>query len=362
MDLKRHLQPCPIPLSVTGSAVGILSLGIQVTQSPFDYYAAFKSQHSDIAHTMRKLDDLLGTLEILRNLVVNRRFRIDEASLVNKIGGLIREGEERIQETTPRRVAYPFRKGALGKLNGDIEEITDRLELTLQLLQQGGIDRVEDDIEYVKALLNLVRSSHLSTELEGWLKAPDATINFNEARAKKHLHIRLWLLRGFAGCGKSVLCSTAIQYAFQHRRSDPRTGLAFFFFNLNKQSKQNASAILRALVPQLSMHQVSYDNLSRLHGNYFHASPPDEALLDCLHRPVKKFENIYILVDALDESPRNEPDIRAELEAMLGDTLEMVNAEVDQDIADFIAQHARENRRLRKWQRHYDQVQRALTD
>src|SRR5205085_11269328 len=55
-----------------------------------------------------------------------------------------------------------------------------------------------------------------------------------------------------SGCGKSVLCSTAIQYTFRHRRSDPDVGIAFFYFTFNDESKQDESAILRALLLQLS--------------------------------------------------------------------------------------------------------------
>ncbi|KAK7928556.1 hypothetical protein PG985_005554 [Apiospora marii] len=40
----------------------------------------------------------------------------------------------------------------------------------------------------------------------------------------------------------------------------------------------------------------------------------------------------------------------------------MKSTEVDQDIAAFVAQHLRENRRLRKWQRYYDRIEKALTD
>lgn len=311
--------------------------------------------------------------------------------------------------STLRRAAYLFRKSTLQKLSEDVDDITLRLKLALQLLQQEVVDRVSDDIEDVKALLSLVRASQISSELQDWLKAPDATINFNEAHKKKHPRTGLWLvqgaefsswlgspksflwLRGFAGCGKSVLCSTAIQYAFRHRRSDPKIGVAFFFFTFNDEGKQSASAMLRALILQLSSQQDSHGALSHLHSSYRHASPPDEALLGCLHQLVRVFRNVYILVDALDESPRSkhremllqvledmraweepglhllitsrtEIDIRDGLQANPEETLEMRNSKVDQDIAAFIGEHLQESRQLRKWKRHHDRIQKTLTD
>ncbi|KAK6860857.1 hypothetical protein PG995_004493 [Apiospora arundinis] len=411
------------PLSVAGSAVGIISLGIQVTQSLFDYYTALRSQHSDAAHTAKRLDSLAELLKRLHQHCENRKFRVDEAESVRRIESLIQECQEFIQELrgeadkfkktpatniqsavkiTARRVAYPFRKSTLQKLDEDIAEITDRLKLALQILQQEVIDRVQDDVQDTKALLELVRSSQISSELQSWLKAPDATINFNEA-CKKSIRVLGsgsstanpsmlgFIAHGFAGCGKSVLCSTAIQHAFRHRRSHPRIAIAFFFFTFNDKNKQDASSLLRALILQLSAQLENHNNLSRLHGSYRYSSPPDEALLGCLHQLVGAFQHVYVLVDALDESPRSqhreamlqvirdirawkesglhllvtsrdEVDIQDEMEATPEETIEMKNAEVDRDIADFVAQHLRGNRRLRKWQRHYDRIEKALTD
>ncbi|KAK8124413.1 uncharacterized protein PG998_000172 [Apiospora kogelbergensis] len=418
------------PLSVAGSVVGIISLGIQVTQSLFDYYTALRSQYSDAAHTAKRLDSLAGLLERLHHHCENRKFRADEADSIRRIESLIQECQEFVQELqdeadkfketattsiqsavkiTARRVAYPFRKSTLEKLDEDISEITDRLKLALQILQQEVIDRVQDGVQNTKALLELVRSSQLSSKLQSWLKAPDATTNFNEACRKKHPDTGLWLvhgksfnawlhsprsflwLRGFAGCGKSVLCSTAIQYTFRHRRSNPRIGIAFFFFTFNDKSKQDASAMLRAIVVQLSAQLGNNNDLSRLHDSYRYATPPDEALLGCLRQLVRAFQDVYMLVDALDESPRNqhreamlqvikamrawqesglhllatsrdEVDIQDELEATPEETIEMKNAKVNQDIAAFVAKNLQENRRLRKWQRYYDRIEKVLTD
>ena len=108
----------------------------------------------------------------------------------------------------------------------------------------------------------------LSSDLRDWLNVPDATIDHNAACAKKHPGTGTWLvkspqfsrwlteensimwLNGFAGSGKSVLCSTAIQFALRHRRSDPNVGIAFFYFTFNDESKQDVSAMLRALSEQ----------------------------------------------------------------------------------------------------------------
>ena len=43
-------------LPVAASVAGIISVGIQITQSLIDFYEAYKGQKSDIANTVKKLE------------------------------------------------------------------------------------------------------------------------------------------------------------------------------------------------------------------------------------------------------------------------------------------------------------------
>ncbi|KAH8688294.1 ankyrin repeat-containing domain protein, partial [Ilyonectria robusta] len=417
------------PLSVAGSAVGVISLGITVAQGLFDYYAAFQDQKSDVAHTTKKLSRLLELLESLRQLE-RPQSQADDRVILAKMESCMEDCKELIGDleaelnkfnqaphqgtmaglrAAGRRIAYPFRQSTLQKLDEDVDDFVSCLSLAMQLLQQSDICRVRDDIEDTKALLDLARATQVSSGIREWLKAPDATIGFNEAVKKKHPGTGLWFVKGpdftawlekpgsflwlvgFAGCGKSVLCSTAIQFAFRHRRANIRIGIAFFFFTFNDKSKQDASAMLRALVLQLSSQlDDNHTFLSRLHDSYRNASPPDLALMDCLHQLVRAFEDVYIVLDALDESPRDkhreamlqclaelrawsepglhlivssrdEVDIREELGALPEETIKMKNDSVNRDIASFISEHLRNNRRLRKWDEHHARIETALT-
>ncbi|KAI1852134.1 hypothetical protein JX265_013105 [Neoarthrinium moseri] len=369
-------------ISVTGSVVGIVSLAIQVAQALFDYYTNLKDQHSAAAHTLRKLDNLLGVLATLRSQLADRTFRPSEVHLASTIESAITQCDECVQElrseadklkktpvdslqtaikATGRRIAYPIRQSTLQRLDEDIDELVSQLSLALQLLQQGVIDRIEDAVEDASVVLDLVRASQVSSEIRDWLKAPDASINFNEACKMKHAGTGLWFvkgesfsawlqqansflwLQGFAGCGKSVLCSTAIQHTLRHRRSSPRIGVAFFFFTFNDESKQDASAMLRAFILQLA--GQLRDNpaaLLQLYQNYRNATPPSQAFLDCLL------------------TSRNEVDIRKELEVTPAESIALRNDDVDNDIAVFISHHLRNSRHLKQWEAFYDQIEEAL--
>ncbi|KAK7414588.1 hypothetical protein QQZ08_012523 [Neonectria magnoliae] len=418
------------PLSVAGSVVGIASLGITVAQGLINYYAAFQSQTSDVAHTTKKLSRLLDLLESLRQQLERRRSQAEDSEILanmkscmedckeligdletelNKFNQVPHQGTRARFRATGSRLAYPFRQSTLQKLDEDVNDFISCLSFATNLLQQSDICRVQDDIEGTKALLNLVRATQVSSGIREWLKAPDATIGFNEAVKKKHPGTGLWFVKGtafmawlekprsflwlvgFAGCGKSVLCSTAIQYAFRHRRANQSIAIAFSFFTFNDEGKQDVSAMLRALVLQLSSQlDDRHAFLSRLHDSYRNASPPDPALLDCLQQLVRAFKDVYIVLDALDESPRDnhreamlqvlaelrawtepslhllvssrdEVDVREELAALPEEIIKMKNDSVDEDIASFISQHLRTNRRLRKWEEHHAQIETVLT-
>ena len=152
------------------------------------------------------------------------------------------------------------------------------------------------------------------------------------------------------------------------------------------------SAMLRALILQLVSQLKEEDtNLSRLHQSQCGAAPADQVLMDCLHQLLCNFEHVYIILDALDESPRHkhredllqafedmrhwpdpqlhllvtsrdEQDIREHLNPRPDQVVKMNNVSIEADIAFFVSSHLRDNRRLRKWEKHRDLIERTLTE
>ncbi|KAL8825018.1 MAG: hypothetical protein Q9191_004671, partial [Dirinaria sp. TL-2023a] len=418
------------PLSIAASAAGLISLGIQVTQSLVDFYNAYKNRDSNLNTTTTRLESLLGIFQCLEKTLSDRKFQADEQGLIKNIETSIENCDELIQElqdecdkftktstgiktaarVAGRRVTYPFRLSTLQKLDEDINEIHANISSALDVLQFRDTRAIQDDVTQIKALLDLVRTSQFSANLRDWLKAPDATINHNAACAKKHPGTGAWLvkgpqflswltdensiiwLNGFAGSGKSVLCSTAIQSAFRHRSSNPCVGIAFFYFTFNDESKQDLSAMLRALLLQLSSQlQDGHVDLTQLHNSYKPGTPPTSVLIEYLRRLIQRFHRVYFLLDALDESPRNraradvlnaietmrawnllglhlfitsrdELDIRESLNLSVNQQVTMQNAAANKDIADFISGQFDADRRLRKWMPYRDKIQGTLTE
>ena len=412
-----------------GTAVGIISLGIQVTESLVKYYKSYKGRESDIIHITEKLDGILVTLQSVETTLSGRKFHVDERSLIQSIETSIKSCDEMIQElrhecqkisqsssdgTTAaikragRRVAYPFRQSTLQKLDEEIDELAANLSAALGVLQLKDNQRMRDDIAGMNVLLDLVRASQVSSDLRNWLKAPDGFDDYNVAVAKKHPGTGVWLitsdsfskwmaegnsmiwLNGFAGSGKSVLCSTVIQFVSRRIVSDNNVGIAFFYFTFNDQSKQDEWGMLRALLFQLS-HQLrnGLADLAQLRDRYTTGMPSSSVMLDYLRRMVERFSNVYIMLDALDESPlngrrkyvldaleamrdwgvkslhlfvtsRNEPDIRESLDHSLVQEVNVHNGEMDRDINDFVSSRLDKDRRLLKLRPYREKIQESL--
>ncbi|KAK5275777.1 hypothetical protein LTR40_012507, partial [Exophiala xenobiotica] len=266
------------------------------------------------------------------------------------------------------------------------------------LLQLKDHKRIHDKTTEIKTLVELVRAGQIASNLRTWLDAPDATTHHYAACAKSHPGSGSWLLQsaifeswldspnsflwlnGFAGCGKSVLLSTIIQHTFHDRQHHHDTGIAFFYFAFSDESKQNTSAMLKALLLQLSsQHAAGKDILKRLHDKYELGTPPLDALEDALRELLSLFTNVFVFLDALDESPwpkargevlatlnhfrdwkvpglhllttsRDLSDIREDIQPLPEEDVAMVkNKGVDQDIASYIAGRLDTDRRLAKW-------------
>lgn len=186
------------PLSITGSVVGLISLGIQVTQSPVDFYKAYRDQNSNLRRTTEKLEHLQNVLQTLEDTLLSRRFQEDERDLRKKIESSVTSCDELIQELqgefqlfekssagglrntirgVGRRVTYPFRQSTLQKLDEAVSEIRTNLSSALSVLHLKDDKRTHDDVPELKALLDLVRMDQVSFNLREWLDAPDATVD-----------------------------------------------------------------------------------------------------------------------------------------------------------------------------------------
>lgn len=420
------------PISIASGVAGLLSLGIQVAQSLAIFYSAYKDQDADLAKITQNLDDLQGTFRSLDIEVQRRQSQADAKELLQEVDkatqrcdGIIKELESECQKfrkdsatgykgrirVAGRRAAYPFRKSTLQKLEEDVCEIRENLSFALDVLQLRGQNQIQDGISELKSLIGRMDDSQVSSTIRAWLMAPDASLNHNTTYAKHHISTGLWFinggsfanwlvehnsflwLNGFAGCGKSVLCSIAIHHISCEMKHRYRVGIAFFYFTFNEESKRDDLGMLRALLLQLStqLGEGAQENgLEQLHLLYRSTTPPIDVLIDALRSILCRFREAFILLDALDESPRdckregvleairvmrrwclpglhllvtsrNELDISGSLNPTRDQNVSMKNIEVDKDIDTFVSYQLSTEPRLQRWKTRHSDIQAKLT-
>ncbi|KAL4736282.1 ankyrin repeat-containing domain protein [Aspergillus similis] len=413
------------PLSIASGVAGLLSLGIQVTQNLINFYSAYKDQASDLIQITRNLESLLVIFDTLDKALKARQPQINEEELLKSINNAVLDCNEVIEElqvecrkflekstsgfkgriqVAGRQAAYPFRKSTLQKLEEDISEIRNNLSLALDVLQVNSNNMLQEEAVEIKSLLKHINAVHVSSRIRDWLAAPDVTSNHNNARDKHHAgtgswfvngpYFKNWLVErnsflwvnGFAGCGKSIICSTAIESTFNETQRRPGVGVGFFYFSFNDESKIGSSGMLRALLLQLSA-QLKNDekNLQQLYEAYKSGTPPVGALLSSLKSIICKFQDSYILLDALDESPRDsgredvlqtikimrdwnlpgfhllatsrdELDIRQSLQTPRTTEVMMRNAETDKDITNFVSYRLSHDPGFQKWKVRHGEI------
>lgn len=250
------------PLSIAASVAGLLSLGLQSTEYLYKFYAAYRDQHRDLARIVDQLTGLRETLQIITSTVHARTWRPDKQRIVRVIEEAVTRSEGTIhalqdevskfkQEpkgdwrkravVVGRRAAYPFKRSTLEDLGDDVDTFRDNLSIALQALELKEHQNTQDEIQVVNTIVKSIQAYSVSADVRQWLRAPDATVDFNDACAKRHPGTGQWLVQGasfttwlhqdnsflwlygFAGCGKSVLCSTSTLFTINAPPPAPRS-------------------------------------------------------------------------------------------------------------------------------------------
>ena len=199
----------------------------------------------------------------------------------------------------------------------------------------------------------------------------------------------LWL-HGIPGCGKTILSSTIIESTVKHCSSDPSLALLYFYFNFNDPEKQRTESLLRSLLCQLTWQCLavpgSLDSLYVSCGDG-QRQPGSDALLTVLHQIMGMFHEVYLVIDALDEST----DIHELLESLrelsswretnyhilvtsrrikiIGDSMELLASDqiciqslrLNDDIRSYIRGRLQSDPKMRRWQ-NQPKVQREIED
>ncbi|KAF7968340.1 hypothetical protein HWV62_30929 [Athelia sp. TMB] len=307
------------------------------------------------------------------------------------------QGSDRDGNVPPRKVARLEDGGASLADPSDIAQNTG-MGQTLNAIDTSGTvtmiagHYIEGDYNVVQGAgeiqdtLNLIHDEQKKRDINNWMAAPDTSPNYKAAREKHQQGTGSWFvggsvfeewkahpdsvlwLHGRPGCGKTILCSSAIENVKLSCKNKGSVGYAYYFFDgTSAQSKLAAyESLIRSLIMQFS------DRLDGIHpalAGLYDAEdkgrhqPLIGSLEGILPELIKSFPASYIIIDALDEcaeqrrllkwiqtiilqtsgvlhllvTSRPEPDIQNSLRSLpKAQEIDVANWEVSDDIRDYI--------------------------
>lgn len=347
-----------------GTAVGVASLGIQVCQALLAYYDDWKSYNAEISGTYDVIDDLARTLISLKASLENndldgekrdrvRRCLQDSEQALRKLSEKLTKLRKHGQPQGLREKAwaelqrawYPFRASTLAKLREIVADARERLKLAISVLHldiSATSQRILKDVAghtaqlvhrtgametslsrmttQTQQILDTQRSDRFQ-KVKSWLSAPDPWTNHSAARKRHEPDTGTWLLRsneyqkwkageirhlwlyGQAGCGKTVLCSTVVEDIRSFCDSTGTATSAFFYFTFSEVRKQSYENLLLSLVEQLAWKEPTLSTLAQAREKPDARAPGLEELEKILLTAIQACSKLYLVLDALDESP-----------------------------------------------------------
>jgi hypothetical protein len=156
--------------AAAGTAVGIISLGIQTCQILHNYYSKYKSHGADIHNVLDQVQALQGSLESLHN--VKTRFKAEDYEPSSQLQQALKVCQEALNElkviadkcatqqprtiqarmkNVKKRILWPFRKEVLESLQTTLSRAQCHLFLILQI---AGIDIVSHKVDGIHPVLH----------------------------------------------------------------------------------------------------------------------------------------------------------------------------------------------------------------
>jgi hypothetical protein len=142
------------PLGASGTAVGIISLGLTVCDALFQYYDAWKSYGTDIAHTAASIQHLAQIFTNINQITSNGHLQQAQRQILedslSRCEASLQKLEKKVKKIMPlplpkdivdhlrnakRRLLYPFLESTLAKIRENISEAEAALDTVMNKLQ-----------------------------------------------------------------------------------------------------------------------------------------------------------------------------------------------------------------------------------
>lgn len=184
---------------------------------------------------------------------------------------------------------------------------------------KNSLDEVYTATQDTRATVQNLDLEQKRGKIEHWLSPPDPSTNFNKALQQRHKGSGLWLLQsdgflkwrtqpnsflwlhGIPGCGKTILSSTIIE---QLGTILPSQTILYYYFDFSDTAKQTLDKMMRSLIYQFyykdeKISQPLYSLFAFCKDGQRQSTT--EELCNVFFEMVKQIEEIWIVLDALDE-------------------------------------------------------------
>lgn len=328
------------PLSVSASIVALL----EVTSTVLGYLSDVKEGPKELQRIRLEISSVLTILFVLQD-------QANQANLHDSFSATLRslnvpdgpfsqffsamellasrlapaEGWKKVRKA----LKWHFEKDEIQKTLDTIERHKSLFSLARQNDHIALSKAIKDDIETARREISEIKIGihnsqidELRQKIREWLSAPDPSSNYIKALRDRYEATGSWFLatdtysnwlstptslvwmHGIPGCGKTVLSSTVIQNISKYCESRTGSIVLYFYFDFNDIEKQKYAKMLRSLVTQLCSQCANTPKvLESLYSSCRNGEqqPTDSSLLAALCQMIGQFEDVYVILDALDE-------------------------------------------------------------
>ena len=244
-----------------------------------------------------------------------------------------------------KRSMYPLQRPDLSKITEKLHRFADALQIVIGVRTLSSIRDLHLDVKQLRKDHTGDRDAASLETLRKCLRPVDTSTDFEVAYGMRYPNTCLWLMEGEAfrtwlshdssflwvygssGCGKSVLSSAVIAHVSKPRlarlpsydttvcnemttdtlSSTPATTIAVAYFFFKQEKEHNREDLIRSLFFQLveqlgpnaeSLHEQTIADIRQ------NVSIDTKMLMPLLEPLIKQFGNVYIVIDAINESFR----------------------------------------------------------
>ena len=424
-------------MEVVGAVSSIITV-IQITATVvsicYDYQSGTRHYHKDVVKITHELQSLRNVLESLADLASSwdksTSTSFPALDMLNGPGGPLETCKVELKQLEVKLVPTRGRLRQFGRAiawplkEKDVRKTLDTLarqrglcqlaltvdQTTMTMAIKDVTSRNEENMMILNQRFRAMALEQRDEQIIQWLAAPDPSSNHNKACQKKHHETGRWLLEspkyihwknqqtsflwlhGIPGCGKTVLCSAIVKDIASTCQAGGCGILAYYYFDFNENKKQTYQGLVRSLVSQLFTRSPKS---SRTIETLFmecgegQREPTSRSLVQALRDLSQQFQEVFLILDALDEcvevpavislleeirdwhdkrphilvTSRKEAVIDRGLRGLVTDQIHVQNDLVDADIRLLVRECLRDDPELSRWSGNIkDEVQSTLCE